>query len=179
MIALKQRVYIYRFLTFCIILFFQSCGQDQGAEPDESIETPEYAKYDLKVGDKDLIGEMVDSQWKRDQGLIFLSTDDKHNRSLYGTLTLNLGPAVGNDGYFGIISALVSHTNGLVGTPQELDGKTYSYTSDPQSTIPGATLKVEASSSKFIVVSDILMDMVEITTGEQVEVSGSFTALSK
>ncbi|NNF36314.1 MAG: hypothetical protein HKN68_19585 [Saprospiraceae bacterium] len=171
-------------ILLLIILITISCGSDTPEITDEDIERPEYAEYELSFAGKQLIGEDVDSQWKPSIGLVWLSTDDKHegSRDLFGTLTVNIGEGVimGTEKTRRILSAILSHTNKLRGTPMELNGKTYIHAPEASNNpLDCEKLSIEVANRSFIKVGHICMTMQEIISGEIIKVTGSFTALSK
>jgi hypothetical protein len=165
-------------------LMLISCGSDTPDLSDDDTERPEFAEYDLSFGGKHLIGEDVDSQWNRDEGYVFLSTDDKHDgsRDLYGTLTVNIGPGVvqGEENRRQILGGILSHTNKLRGTSMELNAKTYTYapeaSNDP---LDCEKIYLIVANGSYVIADDLCMTMREVNTGQIVKVTGSFTALSK
>jgi hypothetical protein len=171
-----------RLISLLTVLFvLYSCGTDTDIKPNGPIDTPEIAEYEFSLSGKQLIGQDVDSQWKPDDGLVWLSTDDKHEdqRELFGTLTLFIGPPIftGSE-VLTVSSALLSTTDKLVGTGPELNGKLYSYMPE-SSTADCEHIEVVAATGSFIKVNYICMHMQEVNTGEVIKVRGSFTALAK
>ena len=159
-----------------------SCGSDTPELLNDDTQRPEYAEYMLGFGGKTLIGEDVDSQWKSGIGLVWLSTDDKHegSRDLYGTLTLNIGEAIdGKEGERKIEGGILSHTDKLKGTPQELNGKTYFFTPNESEFGCGDRVVIEAATASYIKVYALCVTMQENITGEIIYINGSFTALSR
>ena len=68
-----------------------------------------------------LVGENIDSNWDRDNGIIYLGTDD--NNEPIGTITLIIGTITGGEA--NVIDAIVSKTDVRVGTGAELNGRTF------------------------------------------------------
>lgn len=178
------RPYLSVFVIIIALTSLESCKRDTASvDPDEPIETPEYAEYNLDLSGKKLIGKDVDSRWSPGEGTIWLSTDDKHERDRYGTLTLAIEEqpfAEFNPEAVSLAGALLSTSDCLQCGPGEpINGKLYSLIRKECKGNVSGYINVIATKESFIIVDSMCLTMKEGETGEEIEVTGTFTALNE
>jgi hypothetical protein len=129
-------------IVIFIVTTLYSCRTEEPyIEPDirepaeESFVKPTVSSYILQIEgmtedsftiNRSFIADTVDATWKKDLGLVWMSTG---TQPPYATLTLSLGPLVPNSGAYGIASATLSTTDTLVGTAQQLNARLYTHKS--------------------------------------------------
>jgi hypothetical protein len=180
------------------ILFIVSCI-DESIKPDNN-ETKDKAEYKLYIAGKELIGDGVDSSWDPSLGIIWLGTDE--NNLPTGTLTILIDTIITVNGIKQafIASATLSTVDALVGTAQQINGKTYRTMSRDEMEVElGAETGIQWIDSVVVGANyisgsidrweeDPYSDgevwtkegwyMKETTTGEMHYLEGTFTAIS-
>jgi hypothetical protein len=142
------------------------------------------ATYNLKIkkisgsgSSKILVGLNIDSNWDSENGIIWLGNDEKNEPT--GTLTLEIGsPYTNTDGEqeAAIGSATLSTQDKIIGTADELNGRTYSFVG------MDAYIVIDKIGSNYIEVKKIYIKMDRVLyyntdLPETIELTGSFTAI--
>ena len=179
---MKTRFCLY-IITFLVLIITCGCGNGDitGESSNDDVSIPENTEYFLEIlsdsGQRKLIGEKgVETNWKKDDGFVWLSTSDVHEP--LGTLTLSLIPSVDNHAH--VASAILSITDKRFGTGEELNGKLY----NANSSIICSNLEIEGIAREFIHVKDFCIDMIEVVNNpnkmpEEITLGGWFIAKSK
>lgn len=178
----KNKASIFKFSVVCLLalLFTVACDEDPVVDEPDNNDTKDKAEYDLGIfssitalsesshPDKSLIGDNVSSSWDSELGIIWLGTDEKYLPT--GTLTIFIDSIVEQRASY---SAILSTTDQLVGTSQELNAKLFN-------TVPNEELILEdlEIGANYVSGSIPAALLEEATTGELVWLTGSFTALS-
>jgi hypothetical protein len=124
----RNKTSIYHIAMVCLfatIFTTVSCSKDSVVDEPDNNDIKDKAEYELYIGELELIGKNIESNWDPDLGIVWLGTDESILPT--GTLTIIIDTIVTTSGIkqAWISSATLSTADKLVGTGPEINAKTY------------------------------------------------------